>query len=159
MVNVKKSRVIKGDAQKIWDLINQVERFPEWMPGVIDAKVTNSQTQGECGIGRRQILKTDTKLGKGETLQEVIVWNPPEKITWQHLKDVINGNEFDYAKGIKTTLSITNHDGKVTFRMVGSWEPVGIAGRLMNRVLKKTVARNFDQALRNLEKIIASEDD
>ena len=41
MVNVKVSRVINGDPKKIWDLINQVERFPEWMPGITEARVTS----------------------------------------------------------------------------------------------------------------------
>lgn len=157
MVNVKVSRVINGDPQKIWDLINQVERFPEWIPGVTEARITSKPNNKKTGLGRQQLLKTDINLGKGETLQQVIAWEPPNKITWQHLKDVIGGKEVTHAKEIKTTLTISNNQGEVTFRMVGSWEPAGISGRLMKRMMKRTVGKNFEQALKNLEKIIKKE--
>ncbi|MFQ5652903.1 MAG: type II toxin-antitoxin system RatA family toxin [bacterium] len=157
MVNVKTSRVIKAEPEIIWKLINEVERFPEWMPGVVEARVKCKPKKKNSGLGRQQILKTDMVLGKGESLQEVIAWEPPNKITWQHLRDVIDGNEFDYAKEIRTTLTITNVGGEVTFRMIGSWEPVGISGRLMNRTMKRMVTKNFEQALENLEKIIRQE--
>jgi uncharacterized protein YndB with AHSA1/START domain len=154
MVNVKRSRVIKGDPQKIWELISRVERYPEWMPGVIAAQVEAQPKNAKTGLGRRQLLRTDMEIGEAETLQEVIAWEPPNKITWQHLRDVIDGKEVKYAREIKTTLSVTNNNGEVTFRMVGSWQPVGISGQLMNRLMKRMVARNFEKALDNLEKLI-----
>ncbi len=157
MLNVKVSRVINGDPKKIWDLVNQVERFPEWMPGITEARVTTKPKNKKTGLGRQQLLKTDINLGKGETLQQVIAWEPPNKITWQHLKDVIDGKEFNHAKEIKTTLSITNSEGEITFRMVGSWQPVGVSGQLLSRMMKRTVTKNFKQALKNLEKIIKKE--
>jgi uncharacterized protein YndB with AHSA1/START domain len=154
MVYVKKSRVIRGDQQKIWTLINQVERYPEWMPGVVEARVTAEPEDKSTRLGRKQLLKTEMKLGKGETLQEVIAWEPPHKITWQHLKDVIDGKEITHAKEIKTTISITYSKGKITFRMIGSWEPVGNSGQSMNRIMKRVMSKNFDTAIRNLEKLI-----
>ncbi|RMF59198.1 MAG: SRPBCC family protein [Calditrichaeota bacterium] len=157
MVNVKVSGVIQGDPKKVWELINDVERFPEWMPGVVDAKIISNSKRRKNGLGRRQLLKTEMKLGKGETLQEVIVWDPPHRVTWEHLKDVVDGKEFSHAKEIRTTLSITNVDGEVNFRMIGSWQPVGVSGQLMTRVMKRTVTRNFEQALKNLQKILSRE--
>lgn len=157
MVNVKVSGVIQGDPKKVWELINDVERFPEWMPGVVDAKIISNSKRRKNGLGRRQLLKTEMKLGKGETLQEVIVWDPPHRVTWEHLKDVVDGKEFSHAKEIRTTLSITNVDGEVTFRMIGSWQPVGVSGQLMTRVMKRTVTRNFEQALKNLQRILSRE--
>lgn len=154
MVNVKTSRVIKGDPERLWELINDVERFPEWMPGVTEAHVKPATRRKKTGLGRQQVVKTDMDLlGHGESLQEVIAWEPPHKVTWQHLKDVIDGEQVDYAREIRTTLTITNVDGEVTFRMIGSWEPNGISGRLMNRMMKRMVSRNFEKALDNLERL------
>lgn len=157
MVYVKKSRVIKGDAQKIWNLINQVERYPEWMPGVVEARVTAEAKDKSTGLGRQHVLKTEMKLGKGETLQEVIVWEPPHKITWEHVKDVIDGKEVTHAKEIKTTISITYSKGEITFRMIGSWEPIRNSDQSMNRIMKRLMSKNFDQAIRNLEKLVKKE--
>ncbi|MFQ5825272.1 MAG: type II toxin-antitoxin system RatA family toxin [bacterium] len=154
MVYVKKSRVIKAEARRIWNLINKVERYPEWMPGVIEARVTFKPKDKNSGLGRKQLLKTEMKLGKGETLQEVIAWEPPYKITWQHLKDVIDGKEVTHAKEIKTTISITYSKGEVTFRMIGSWEPLGNSGQSMNRIMKRMMSKNFEEALENLEKLL-----
>ncbi len=153
MVNVKSSRVIDADPERIWNFIMQVERFPEWMPGVVSAKVENSSSRTASALGQRHTLKTKTGLGTGETTQEIISWEPPNKITWYHVRDVINGKEVKYSKEIRTTLSISNVDGRVTFRMVGSWQPAGISGRLMKRLLQRTVRKNFRQALANLEKL------
>ncbi|MFQ5769093.1 MAG: SRPBCC family protein [bacterium] len=141
----------------MWQVINQVERYPEWLPGVVEAHVTSKPQNNKTGLGRKQLLKTDMNFGKGETLQEVIAWEPPFKITWQHLKDVIADKEFTHAKEIKTTLSITNNHGEITFRLVGSWKPLGISGKLMNRMMKRVVARNFEKALDNLQKLIDKE--
>lgn len=154
MVNIKKTRVLKGDPKEIWQLISQVERYPEWLPDVVEARVTTRPNDGRTELGRQQMLKSDTALGKVETLQEVIVWDPPNKITWQHLKDTLGGIEFTHASEIKTTMSITNTGGEITFRLIGSWEPVGISGKLMNRVMKRTVAKNFDKALLNLQELL-----
>lgn len=156
MVNVKKSRKINGDPQKIWALISQVERYPEWMPGIVDARVVAETQNGDGAVGRQQILTTNTELGRGETLQEVVSWDPPHKITWQHLRDVINGKEMNHAREIKTTLSITCENGEVTFRMIGSWIPRGVSGRLANRLMKRMVERNFEGALNNLEKLVSN---
>ncbi len=153
MVYVKKSRKIKGDPEKIWGLISEVRRYPEWMPGVVAVEVQYEPRDRASAVGRKQLLKTDIDVGQGETLQEVIAWEPPHKIAWLHLKDIINGKEVNYAKEIKTTLSVTNNNGEVTFRMIGSWEPVGISGKLMTRMMKRMVARNFEKALDNLEKL------
>ena len=153
MVYIKKSRKIKADPEKIWDLISQVKYYPEWMPGVVAAEVQFEPGGRHTALGRKQLIKTDIEVGQGETLQEVIAWEPPHKITWQHLQDIINGKEVNYAKEIKTTLSVTNHDGEITFRMIGSWEPVGISGQLLNRMMKRMVAKNFEKALENLERL------
>ena len=152
MFNVKVSRIIECDPEKVWELINQVERFPEWMPGVVDARL-KSQSRKK-GVGRKQIIITHTDLGKAESLQEVIAWEPPHRITWQHLRDKLDGKEFTHAKEIRTTLSITNIDGEITLRMVGSWLPVGVSRRLMNRVMKRTMTRNFEKALENLQGLL-----
>lgn len=156
MVYIKKSRKLTGDPKKIWDLISQVKHYPKWMPGVVAAQVEFEPRDHSTALGRKQLLKTDIELGQGETLQEVIAWEPPHKITWQHLRDVINGKEMNYAKEIKTTLSVTNENGEVTFRMIGSWEPVGISGNLMNRFMKRMVSKNFEKALDNLEKLVSN---
>jgi uncharacterized protein YndB with AHSA1/START domain len=156
MVYVKKSRKIVGDPEKIWDLISQVKHYPRWMPGVITAEVRFDPGRSDSALGRKQLLKTDIDFGKGETLQEVIAWEPPHKITWHHLSDVVNGKEVSHAKEIKTTLSVTNENGEVTFRMIGSWEPVGISGNLMNRFMKRMVSKNFEKALDNLERLIST---
>jgi len=157
MVNVKTSRTIKGDPEKIWEIINQVERFPEWMPDVIEAKVITNSKDKKSQIGRQQVLKTEMPVGTAESLQEVISWEPPYRVTWEHVKDVVDGKEFKHAREIRTTLSVTNHNGKVTFRMVGSWVPVGVSGKLMTRMMKRAVSKNFEQALKNLETLVAEE--
>lgn len=157
MVYVKKSRRVIGDPVRIWHLINQVERYPEWMPGVVEARITSEPRNRKTGLGRKQLLVTDLNVGRGEILQEVIAWEPPHKITWQHLKDVIDGKEVDHAKEIKTTLSMSYHGGKITFRMIGSWVPADGSGAGIKRMMQRTMARNFEQALDNLQLLIEKE--
>ncbi|MFQ5706650.1 MAG: type II toxin-antitoxin system RatA family toxin [bacterium] len=157
MVYVKKSRVVSGDPRKVWQLINEVERYPEWMPGVVEARVVSRPRGRKSGLGRRQLLKTAMKLGQGEILQEVVAWEPPHRITWQHLKDIVDGKEIAQAKEIKTTLSMTYEDGKMTFRMIGSWEPAGASSDGMKKMMQRTMAKNFEEALLNLEKLIQQE--
>ncbi len=152
MINVKRKRKIEGDPKKIWELINQVERYPEWMPGVVEAEVTSEANVN--GLGRQQLLKTHTQFGEGEILQEVIAWDPPHKITWQHVKDVLDGKEVKHSEEIRTTLSITYEESEMTFRMVGSWKPVGLSEQ---RLMKRTVGKNFELALDNLDKLIRKE--
>ena len=82
MVNIKKTRVIKGDPKKIWELISQVECYPEWLPDVLEARVTTRPNDGMTELGRQQVLKSDTALGKVETLQQVIVWEHDSAGCW-----------------------------------------------------------------------------
>ncbi len=153
MLNVKASRVIRVAPDKLWQLATDVDRLPEWMPPVVEARV-KGRTRKNSGLGRQQVLKTHLKLGKGESLLEVIAWEPPHRITWQHLKDVVDNRELDYAKEIKTTLTMTNIDSKVTLRLIGTWVPVGISGRLMNRFMKRLVSKTLEKALENLEALL-----
>jgi hypothetical protein len=138
-------------------LDKQVERYHEWLPRVVEARVMARPNDGVTELGRQQLLKSETDLGRAVTIQEVVAWDPPNKITWQHLKDTLGGKEFTHAREIKTTMSITNNDGEVTFRLVGSWKPAGISGKLMNRVMKRSVAKNFEKALDNLQLLINQE--
>ena len=154
MINIKKSRAIQASPEKIWQFINQVERFPEWMPGILTSEVITESANPNSRVGRQQKLKLKLEIGEGESIQEVIAWEPPNRITWQHVSDVVDGKKIDYASEIKTTMSITNDNGKVSFRMVGSWQPVGISGKLMSRIMKRSVEKNFEKALDNLQKLL-----
>jgi carbon monoxide dehydrogenase subunit G len=157
VINIKKSRIIEASPEAIWQFINQVERYPEWMPGVIASEVVTEPAVEGSQVGRKQKLKIRLDIGEGESTQEVISWEPPTRITWQHINDVVGGKKIDYAREIKTTMSITNENGKVSFRMVGSWLPSGISGKLMSRIMKRSVEKNFEKAFDNLQKILENE--
>ena len=135
---VEKSIEIKAPVEKVWELVSDTTRLPEWMP-LRSARLTSSQKDG---IGVTCVCEpADKRLGSTIT-EEVIEWENPKKVkrrvTAAPVKNMFETN----------TLSPTPNGTLLT--MKGEFELSGFK-KLFGGIVEKTFAKNMSAALAKLK--------
>lgn len=151
MASVRVARIIDAAVEDIWPYLADAARWPEWMPGVESSAVTNGQ---EEGVGRRQHLEVSYGGHRGEIDLEVTEWEPHTKIGWVHLSDRIQGTNKQFARDVRTRVTLSPAAGATGISFEGSWEPVGLMGKMLSGTLIQSRANAmFERAAQNLERL------
>lgn len=86
MGNVTRSALVAYSAESMFDLINDVERYPEFIPGCADTKVLEQDSENMRAsmliskAGVRQWFTTHNALKRGESIQMSLVDGPFSKL-------------------------------------------------------------------------------
>ncbi|WP_299079672.1 type II toxin-antitoxin system RatA family toxin [uncultured Paraglaciecola sp.] len=87
MANISRSALIAYSAESMFDLINDVQRYPEFIPGCADTKILhqdNSSMRASVLIskaGVKQWFTTQNTLKRGEAIQMDLVEGPFSRLT------------------------------------------------------------------------------
>ena len=151
MPNLTIRRSLAAPPERVWPLLADAARWPEWMPGVETSRVTSDRVEG---TGRRQRLERAWGGRRGEVDLEITEWEPPRRIGWLHLGERLGGKQQGFARDIRTRVTLEPAGGGSEIAFEGSWEPVGLVGRMLGTTL---VASRAEEMLRgaaeNLERL------
>ena len=151
MGSVRVARNIDATLDRVWPLLADARRWPEWMPGVRSSVVINDRAEG---VGRRQHLEITYGDHAGEIDLEITDWVPEAKIGWIHLSDRIHGMDKQFARDIRTLVTLSPAAGGTAVSFEGTWEPVGLMGRVLSGTLIQSRANSmFQRAAENLERL------
>ena len=150
MPTVNISRRVEAAPARIWPFLADASRWPEWMPGAQSSQVTN----GKSGLGRRQHLELSWGGHAAEIDLEITEWEPERRIGWVHLSDRVKGIEKQFARDIRTRVTLTPAANGAEIAFEGSWEPVGFVGKMLGKTVVQSRANAmFDRAAENLERL------
>ena len=151
MASVRVKRILKGPPSRIWPYLADAERWPEWMPGLTSSRVTNGKAEGK---GRRQHLEISWGGHSGEIDLEITEWEPERRIGWVHISDRIQGVDKQFARDIRTSVILSPSAGGTEMSFEGSWEPVGLMGKMLGKTLVQSRANSmFERAAENLDRL------
>lgn len=138
MNSLKKQILIKAPLEKVWVILADVKRMPEWVDGVKESERTGAVTEGQglrwresCELGRQHI----------EAEQEMTVWEPMKKAVIQS-KLPMNGSMTRVHFFQETPEGV-----QVAVEM--SWD-LGIAGMLLGeQKVRAILEQSFENTLAN----------
>jgi ribosome-associated toxin RatA of RatAB toxin-antitoxin module len=87
MANVSRSALVAYSAESMFDLINDVEQYPEFIPGCAQTKVLEQDNNNMIAslliskAGVRQWFTTNNTLKRGEFIQMNLVDGPFSRLT------------------------------------------------------------------------------
>jgi uncharacterized membrane protein len=140
---IKKSIVINASPDKIFALIADIERRPEWTTILKDVKITSKKHMG-VGVTSHWVGEAGGELAEWD--RESTEWVENERIAYR----TTSGNLPQIGS---TTLKSVEGGTKVTFIM--NYElPNSILGRVIDKLkISKDIENGFTDSLQNLKKL------
>jgi len=134
MNTLKKQILINAPLEKIWAILADVKRTPEWVDGVKESERTGAIKEGK-GLCWREACELDRQ--HIETEHEMTVWEPMRQAVIE-TKLPMNGS-------MKRVHRFQEKPGGVDVEVEFSWD-LGIAGMLLG---EEKVRRILDQSFEN----------
>jgi uncharacterized protein YndB with AHSA1/START domain len=153
MIVFERSRRIEAPPDRVWLVVSDVTRWPEWFTEAERCEVLSGS-----GVGQRQRMHGHAR-GKATEIDSVVTfWTPPTLLRWHHEAERVDGQPGSvvFAKDATAQVSIDAvgiADSLVTYRLeleAGSWR-----NRFMLRVLApRPIGKSFEASLARLTALV-----
>jgi uncharacterized protein YndB with AHSA1/START domain len=151
MIEFVRSRRIDAPPERIWPLVDDVTRWPEWF-----TEAERGEVLSGVGVGRRQRMSGHAR-GKATEIDSVVVASEvPSLLRWHHEAERVDGKPGSvvFAKDATAEVTITP-DGSgsvVTYRLLA--EPGSLRNTIMLRFLAPgPIGKSFQTSLDRLAKL------
>lgn len=151
MASLRVTRTLSAPPERVWPLLADPKRWPEWLPGVTTSEVLAGPAEG---VGRRQRLQAAYGGQRGEIELQITDWEPRRRVGWVHTAERIGGKQQNLAKDIRTLITLTPAGGGTLLAVEGSWEPVGLMGKMLAKTVAQSRAEGmFEGVAENLDRL------
>jgi uncharacterized protein YndB with AHSA1/START domain len=132
MIEVIRERKLNVSVNLVWDLIEPVERLPEWLAACETAELL----QG-AGLGRRQRIGGTFGSKQFEIDQTVIEYQPNQVLAWRHDAERLDGTPAPkISRETEFWIHLQALDQGTQVRLVSRQVP----GNLVMRLFLRTIA-------------------
>jgi uncharacterized membrane protein len=145
VVEVRTSVAIARPRDRVWAVLVDVGRQPEWMR---DALSVGMLTAGPLGVGSRMRVPTQIGFLRTVDLMEVSEFDPPERWTVVH-RGVVTG------EGSFTLVDLDGKSTRVEWRERLA-PPLGAIGRVGMTLFRPLLRRQFQSDLERLRGLCES---
>lgn len=137
------SGTVATPIDRVFALISDPLRFPEWLPRCIAVKPPTPDRRGK---GARYLLTFQRDETRHESQIEIIEFSPPHSFGWV---------EIYHRAGSKTYFGLGFAGGSTKVTMKHIWKPTGFRSWLNGQFYRRRNAhRMFDGLLNNLRKAL-----
>ena len=153
MIVFERSRTMKAPPSRVWSVVSDVTRWPEWFTEAERCVVLSGS-----GIGQHQTMFGHAR-GKATEIDSVVTFfNPPILMRWHHEAERVDGKPGSvvYAKDASAQISIDLDgltDSLVTYRLEA--EPGSLMNTFMLRVMApRPIGKSFETSLERLAALV-----
>jgi uncharacterized membrane protein len=128
MTKLEHSVVINQPAEQVFDFVTDIEKLPQWMSELIEAKQTS---EGPVGVGTTAHAVASPVGRRVETTQEITEYEPNRKFVIKSTSGAVESKDeyiFDSVPGGTKVTRLTEAELGGFFRMA---EP--LVARMLNR--------------------------
>ncbi|GAA2994070.1 SRPBCC family protein [Actinokineospora diospyrosa] len=154
VVEVLRSAQVPASIDRVWDIVSDAERAPDWFSFAERTEVLAGE-----GLGQRRRQFGRWGRFRSEIDQRVVAFEPPRVIAWEHTKERIDGKDSPtYAKATRFQIELAADGEHTTVRLRTVQEPDNLVrGVLMRLVGTKEIKRRMDESLARLARAVVSE--
>jgi uncharacterized membrane protein len=144
LARIEKSIVIRAPPEKVFALLDDVERMVEWMDTIKEVKVTSKQ---RAGVGTTYHFIADAGGTRAEFDSETTEWVENERMAWR----TTSGDITMFGSGtLKTVEGGTQYTWVMDYQL-----PYSILGKIIDKLkVSKDFEKDMERALQNLKTLL-----
>jgi len=136
------SGLVGAQIDKVFDLLTDPARVPDWLPGCQTVK----RVDGPPGKGQRWRLRMQTPFRIADLVVEVIEYAPPTGFAWAELQP---------RSGSKTYFKLAFAGGATEVTMKHLWAPPSLTAWLRGVWFRRRhIQHQFDGSLQSFRKLL-----
>jgi uncharacterized protein YndB with AHSA1/START domain len=86
MIEITRERIIPAPAPRVWEVVSEAERLPEWY-----ARAASVEVLEGVGLGRRQRLRSQWQGQDSQVDQLITAFEPEHRLEWRHEAERLGG--------------------------------------------------------------------
>ena len=86
MIEITRERTIPARAARVWEVVSEAERLPEWY-----ARAARAEVLEGAGLGRRQRLHSQWRGQDSQVDQLITAFEPEHLLEWRHEAERLDG--------------------------------------------------------------------
>ncbi len=151
MLEIVRDGVVDAPVERVWPLVADVARVPEWLTFAERMEVLDGD-----GVGRRQRLHGHWGRRRSEVDQEITEYDPPRVLAWRHLAERLDGKPAPrFARSTEFRVTLEPRDGATLVRLRSRQEPASaVKGLVMRMFGARDMARQMDRSLTRLAEAV-----
>jgi uncharacterized protein YndB with AHSA1/START domain len=152
VIEVTRERHVDSPVERVWELVDDVDRLPDWFAYADAAELVEGS-----GVGRRQRIRGRWGNKSSEVDQVVTVHHPPRLLEWEHVQERLDGVPAPlFARSTRVEITLEPDATGTTVRLRSRQVPAGpLRGLVMRALGRREVAKHMDRSLVELERALA----
>ena len=152
MIEIVCQRTIEAPVQRVWDLIEPVERLPEWFSGTGTAVLLAGRA-----VGRKQRVSGRWGSHGFEIDQTVTRYEPPRVLGWRHDAERLDGRQAPrISRQIEFCIQLEPVGQRTRVELVSRHVPDNVLKGLLIRVIAAPrIRRMLNTSLERITSILA----
>ncbi len=147
MIEIDETVEAAAVPEVVYAVVTRLDRYPDWLPGVLSAEVTDGSADPVAAAGRRFRLRIAGPAGPLDADGEVVAADPPRSVEIRAGSGLFN---------LQATCAVEASASGSTIRVTGRIEPRGLA-RFAEGMIRSEIASGMPAALARLRSAIEAE--
>jgi len=155
MIEVKRERSIPAPVERVWEVVAEADRLPEWY-----ARAGRVVVLEGAGLGRRQRLSSQWRGQDSEVDQVITAFEPGRLLEWRHEAERLGGMPAPrFASETVLRISLEEQGPDATRVVMESrQQPADPDKEQAMRGNSEYLGQMFDTSLERLEKVVKGGD-
>ena len=152
MIEIARERTISAPAARVWEVVAEAERLPEWYARAASAEVLEG-----AGFGRRQRIRSQWRGQDSEVDQVVTAFEPGRLLEWRHEAERLGGQpapRFALETVVRIELEAKGLDATRVV-LESRQRPADPEKEQAMRGNSEYLARTLEESLERLERLLA----
>ena len=148
MIEIVRERSIHADSRRLWEIVSDARRLPDWY-----ARAERVEVLSGNGLGRRQRVISQWRGRPSEIDQMVTVFQPERELEWRHTEERLDSRPAPIFSA-ETVVSIRlapGGEGLTRVTMASRQTPVDAEKEAMMRSNSDYLGQQMEASLERLE--------
>ncbi len=149
MAKVVARQVVPGSQERVWHVLSDFDQTAEWLPGITSIEHTGGPLRAS---GREHVAHM---ADGAQAEQRVVAWDNSRRIAWRTVRETRDGRDVGSFHNVRTTIDLRPSGDRTEVTLTSTWSGGGPLGLIRSFGMRSKVAQDFEQALANLDGLMA----
>ncbi|HKF17771.1 MAG TPA: SRPBCC domain-containing protein [Candidatus Dormibacteraeota bacterium] len=151
MIEIVRERSIPASSRRVWDVVSDARRLPDWYARAQRVEVLSGE-----GLGRRQRVISQWHGRPSEIDQVVTVFQPERELEWRHEAELLDGQPAPrFSAETLVSIRLSPEGQEVTHvTLVSRQRPADAEKEAVMRGNSEQLGQSLEASLERLEAVV-----